>query len=127
MPRDPSLEDGGRRLTDAAPFARHGLPQHDADRVQVAAHGRRFAEALLRRCVPILPFIMPLWVTAMAPAPWRSRSPQLHASAVGEDDVRGRDVPMNDVEGRPIEVAKLMRIPEPCQDLGQDPDVQLKG
>ena len=51
----------------------------------------------------------------------RLRDPEiddLHIPLVGEEDVLGRDVPMDDVQGLPLEVLQLVRVVEPGAHLG---------
>ena len=103
------------------------LEQDDAQREDVGAPVDLGADDLLGRHVPELALehaagrvLAAVLVGALEVGACDAEVHDLHGAVVAHQDVRGRHVPMNDVEGPPLGVGGLVRVGEPLADLADD-------
>jgi hypothetical protein len=104
-------------------LAREGLPHHDAEAPDVRALivlsvGRR----LLRRDVGELALHLPRpRLDELRACARDAEVEQLHLAVVRDVDVAGRDVAVDDVERRAVEVLERVRVLQPVEELDEHP------
>jgi hypothetical protein len=112
---------GEQRLPDQQ------LPEHDTQRKDVAAPVDRGARRLLRRDVVVLPLERDAG-RGLRETVARLRDPevdQLRVAVGGQQDVRGADVAMDDVERLAFAIPGLVRSVQPGCHLDDDPRGEL--
>ena len=99
----------------------HHLPQNHAGRIEVASRIDRSAELLFRRDVPSLPEVFAAHhrFGETVPPLGQTEIDDLDAAVVGDKDVAGGDIAVDQVE--PLD---SMHVREPAQDLLDDEECE---
>ncbi len=130
--RDVTREDATNRLEVAGvakeATLRETLPKHDARAPDVRASVQVFTPRLLRRHVGELALdVAGSRLRDLGRGLGDAEVEELGRALVGHEDVARRDVPMDDLQRRPIEVRHGVRVVQRVQDTGDDGDDQLEG
>ena len=103
------------------PPAHQHLGQHDADREQIAAPVEHAAGHLLGRHVAVLALERAGLGLRLALLRVRDAEvAQLHVAALGNEDVRRRDVAVDDLHRAPFHVARVVRVVQRLEHLHDD-------